>query len=182
MKKNRSEKKMISDSAHVSAEQETTVKTDNSTQQVAGVTELSGNKLKLKITYSDAEPGSSGKIKTVTLPSGFNNKDAVNKIADQLFNSRMREVELEIEGEFKFRDSLYQVTENALRDSIAKLKSDSTHSKKKETTVDVHKDRKGLAIGWQLVLWLIVAIVLLLFFILKRTWFYKLFIKLKSII
>lgn len=181
MKKNRSEKELVVDTSHITSEQETNVKTENNNQQVSGVTELSGNRLKIKITYSDAEPGKHGEIKTIAIPSGFDNKDAVNKIADQLFNSRMKDVELEIEGEFKFRDSIYKVTENALRDSIVKLKSDSTHFSKKETAVEVHKERKGMAIGWQLMLWLVFAAIVLLFFFIKKNWIYKIYTKIKSI-
>ena len=181
MKKNRSEKELVVDTSHITSEQETNVKTEINNQQVSGVTELSGNRLKIKITYSDAEPGKPGEIKTIAIPSGYNNKDAVNKIADQLFNSRMKDVELEIEGEFKFRDSIYKVTENALRDSIVKLKSDSTHFSKKETTIEVYKERKGVAIGWQLILWLLFAAIVLLFFFIKRNWIYKIYTKIKSI-
>ena len=57
MKKSRTESSFLLDTTSVSTVKEVEVKKDNSTNTVASVTELSGDKIKLKITYSDAEPG-----------------------------------------------------------------------------------------------------------------------------
>lgn len=179
MKKNRSESKSFIDMTSVSKAQETEVKKDNSSNTITGATEVTGNKLRMKIIYSDAEPGKMN-IQTVELPTGFNNQKVINSIANSLFNSRMKALELEIDGGFKFKDSLFQAMQNALYDSISKLKSDSTRVIKETKTVNENKERKGLSINVQLVLWLLIAIAALLFFMFKRAWFVQIFIKIKN--
>lgn len=180
MKKNRSEVSLLLDTSSVSTAQEVEIKKDNSLQTATRTTDISGDNIKLKIIYGDADQGKVN-IQTAELKKGFDNKSAISAIVNSMFNSRMKELQLEIAGGFRFKDSLYNVMQNALYDSIANLKNDSTHSTKAVTIISEQKERKGLSISMQVVLWMIIALIALLFFVLKRTWFVQLFIKIKNI-
>lgn len=126
VKKNTHEQYNKTDSSNIIIKEESSVKTDNSIINKQKTEEAKANTVKIKLIYGI----DSGKIQVVHIPTGFNNKEGINRIVDQLVNNRLKEVQIDIDD--------FSINRNT-NTNINKDITDSSN-RKEEKKVDVSKE------------------------------------------
>lgn len=162
VKKNTHEQYNKTDSSNIIIKEESSVKTDNSTINKQKTEETKANTVRIKLIYGI----DSGKIKVVHVPTGFNNKEGIDRIVDQLVNERLKEVQIDIDD--------FSLNRNT-NTNINKDVKDSSNNKE-EKKVDVTKEsketikttsKKGMSTG--VIIWgVIIVVAILIFFLIGK--------------
>lgn len=174
--KNRSSRATSVDSTASVVNRQTNVSKDQTTISQQNDIQKTGN-IKLTLIYDTGKV----QINTVLLPTGNEDKSAINRVINALTNERLRRAE--IEGNFNLADKSKIVTNNNKSDSISQHRDSSAHVIKTEEAKTMQKEVKGIniwvAIFGSLWFWLIIAAIAAIIFlkhklsvmnILKKIW------------